>query len=236
MGNLPPDRLRKGWPFRESGLDFCEPFYVSYKVRGKPPVKTYYMLRFVPFASNGPIHWCFFKCLHKVHWKTRTTGDDVQRQCDELRGCEQRAESAVDGIPEVQGAIDGVRSGERGALEVYCSSSSALRRTAPAGARSGQREPDTGLVEDASGVRRGLAQLHSNTRQQHRSQRWRGQFQTELRVNIFAILLLFLISLKKSNKHSIHLWSGHTPFNTTRCCVKYIYVCSLARKFCKEVK
>ncbi|KAL7725242.1 hypothetical protein ACLKA6_015879 [Drosophila palustris] len=63
-----------------------------------------------------------------VHWKTRIAGDDVQRQRNELRGSEQRAEGAAGGVSGEQGEADGVRSGESGAMEVYPSEGTALRR------------------------------------------------------------------------------------------------------------
>lgn len=52
MGNLPADRLREGRPFRVCGVDFCGPFYVSYRIRGRPPVKMYVAV-FVCFASKA---------------------------------------------------------------------------------------------------------------------------------------------------------------------------------------
>ncbi|XP_070068156.1 uncharacterized protein [Drosophila takahashii] len=41
MGDLPADWVRKARPFLICGVDFCGPFYVSLKLRGKPPIKTY---------------------------------------------------------------------------------------------------------------------------------------------------------------------------------------------------
>ena len=52
MGNLPADRLRAQRPFLTSGVDFCGPFQTSYRIRGKPPYKTYIAI-FVCFASKA---------------------------------------------------------------------------------------------------------------------------------------------------------------------------------------
>ena len=52
MGNLPADRLRAQRPFLISGVDFCGPFYTSYRIRGKAPYKTYVAV-FVCFASKA---------------------------------------------------------------------------------------------------------------------------------------------------------------------------------------
>nr|XP_044248772.1 uncharacterized protein LOC123002524 [Drosophila takahashii] len=52
MGNLPADRVRKARPFLIFGVDFCGPFYVSLKLRGKPPNKTYVAV-FVCFSSKA---------------------------------------------------------------------------------------------------------------------------------------------------------------------------------------
>lgn len=92
-----------------------------------------------------------------------TTRNYVQRQCDELRGREQRAESAADGIPGVQGATDGVRSWERGALRRTVGSSGEGCQ-ASARARWGQYELDAEQVKHAFGGRRGLSQLQPTTR------------------------------------------------------------------------
>lgn len=52
MGNLPADRLREGRPFRVCGVDFCGPCFVSYRLRGRPPVKAYVAV-FVCFTSKA---------------------------------------------------------------------------------------------------------------------------------------------------------------------------------------
>ncbi|KAI8034664.1 hypothetical protein M5D96_012560, partial [Drosophila gunungcola] len=55
MGNLPADRLRALRPFNICGVDFCGPFSTTYRIRGKPPYKSYVAL-FVCFASKAV--WC----------------------------------------------------------------------------------------------------------------------------------------------------------------------------------
>ena len=52
MGNLPADRLRAQRPFLISGVDFCGPFFTSYRIRGKPPYKTY-MAVYVCFSTKA---------------------------------------------------------------------------------------------------------------------------------------------------------------------------------------
>ncbi|XP_065355117.1 uncharacterized protein LOC135949468 [Calliphora vicina] len=52
MGDLPADRLKAQRPFLVCGVDFCGPFYISYRIRGKPPYKTYVAI-FVCFASKA---------------------------------------------------------------------------------------------------------------------------------------------------------------------------------------
>ncbi|XP_052855475.1 uncharacterized protein LOC128264149 [Drosophila gunungcola] len=52
MGNLPADRLRALRPFNICGVDFCGPFSRTYRIRGKPPYKSYVAL-FVCFASKA---------------------------------------------------------------------------------------------------------------------------------------------------------------------------------------
>jgi len=41
MGNLPAERIQPARPFINSGVDYCGPFWVHYKTRGKRPQKTY---------------------------------------------------------------------------------------------------------------------------------------------------------------------------------------------------
>jgi len=52
MGNFPVDRVRQARPFLICGVDFCGPFCVSLKLRGKPPIKTYVAV-FVCFSSKA---------------------------------------------------------------------------------------------------------------------------------------------------------------------------------------
>lgn len=52
MGNLPRDRLTLVRPFVVTGVDFCGPIYTSYRIRGRPPYKTYVAV-FVCFASKA---------------------------------------------------------------------------------------------------------------------------------------------------------------------------------------
>ncbi|XP_065372316.1 uncharacterized protein LOC135964147 [Calliphora vicina] len=52
MGNLPADRFKAQRPFLVSGVDFCGPFYTSYRIRGKAPYKTYVAI-FVCFSSKA---------------------------------------------------------------------------------------------------------------------------------------------------------------------------------------
>ena len=41
MGNLPEDRVTPARPFIRTGVDYCGPFNIHYKVRGKKPTKAY---------------------------------------------------------------------------------------------------------------------------------------------------------------------------------------------------
>lgn len=52
MGNLPADRFKAQRPFLISGVDFCGPFYISYRIRGKAPYKVYVAI-FVCFSSKA---------------------------------------------------------------------------------------------------------------------------------------------------------------------------------------
>jgi len=52
MGNLPSDRVRALHPFNICGVDFCVPLSTTYRIRGKPPYKSYVAL-FVCFASKA---------------------------------------------------------------------------------------------------------------------------------------------------------------------------------------
>lgn len=52
MGNLPSTRVTPARPFINSGVDFCGPFWVHYKVRGKKPQKAYIAV-FCCFATKA---------------------------------------------------------------------------------------------------------------------------------------------------------------------------------------
>lgn len=52
MGNLPPNRISPARPFINSGVDFCGPLWVHYKVRGKKPQKAYIAV-FCCFATKA---------------------------------------------------------------------------------------------------------------------------------------------------------------------------------------
>jgi len=52
MGSLPADRLSLTKPFAVSGVDLCDPFLTSYRIRGKASYKTY-MAVFVCFATKA---------------------------------------------------------------------------------------------------------------------------------------------------------------------------------------
>jgi len=41
MSPLPTDRVQIASPFNISGVDYCGPFFVHYKIRGKKPHKVY---------------------------------------------------------------------------------------------------------------------------------------------------------------------------------------------------
>lgn len=41
MGNLPKTRVTPARPFINSGVDYCGPFWIHYKIRGKKPTKAY---------------------------------------------------------------------------------------------------------------------------------------------------------------------------------------------------
>ncbi|XP_060665603.1 uncharacterized protein LOC132797862 [Drosophila nasuta] len=52
MGNLPPLRVTQARPFFNSGVDYCGPFKIHYKVRGKKP-STAYIAIFCCFATKA---------------------------------------------------------------------------------------------------------------------------------------------------------------------------------------
>ncbi|XP_058987609.1 uncharacterized protein LOC131806839 [Musca domestica] len=52
MGNLPPSRVTPARPFIVSGVDYCGPLWVHYKIRGKRPHKVYIAV-FVCFATKA---------------------------------------------------------------------------------------------------------------------------------------------------------------------------------------
>lgn len=52
MGNLPSTRVTQARPFINSGVDFCGPLWVHYKIRGKKPHKAYIAV-FCCFATKA---------------------------------------------------------------------------------------------------------------------------------------------------------------------------------------
>ena len=52
MGNLPKNRVTPARPFINSGVDFCGPVYIHYKIRGKRPYKAYIAV-FICFATKA---------------------------------------------------------------------------------------------------------------------------------------------------------------------------------------
>lgn len=52
MGNLPKDRITPSRPFIKTGVDYCGPFWVHYKLRGKRPHKVYIAV-FCCFATKA---------------------------------------------------------------------------------------------------------------------------------------------------------------------------------------
>lgn len=52
MGNLPPTRVELTHPFVNVGVDYCGPFYIHYRIRGKRPTKAYIAL-FICFAIKA---------------------------------------------------------------------------------------------------------------------------------------------------------------------------------------
>ena len=52
MGTLPKHRVQPARPFIHSGVDFCGPVYIHYKLRGKRPQKAYIAV-FVCFATKA---------------------------------------------------------------------------------------------------------------------------------------------------------------------------------------
>lgn len=52
MGNLPATRVTPARPFINTGVDFCGPFWIHYKLRGKRPNKAYIAL-FCCFATKA---------------------------------------------------------------------------------------------------------------------------------------------------------------------------------------
>ncbi|XP_058984316.1 uncharacterized protein LOC131805086 [Musca domestica] len=52
MGNLPATRVVPARPFINSGVDYCGPFWIHYKVRGKRPTKAYVAV-FCCFATKA---------------------------------------------------------------------------------------------------------------------------------------------------------------------------------------
>ncbi|KAH8232106.1 hypothetical protein KR032_003514, partial [Drosophila birchii] len=52
MGNLPADRVTQARPFSNSGVDYCGPFWIHHKIRGKRPDKAYIAV-FCCFATKA---------------------------------------------------------------------------------------------------------------------------------------------------------------------------------------
>lgn len=52
MGPLPADRVRQARPFQNTGVDYCGPFWIHYKVRGKQATKAYLAV-FCCFATKA---------------------------------------------------------------------------------------------------------------------------------------------------------------------------------------
>lgn len=52
MGDLPADRFRAQRPFLVCGVDFCGPFFTSYRLKRRIPFKTYVAL-FICFSSRA---------------------------------------------------------------------------------------------------------------------------------------------------------------------------------------
>lgn len=52
MGNLPSDRVSITRPFLSTGIDYCGPIWIHYKVRGKKPTKAYVAV-FCCFATKA---------------------------------------------------------------------------------------------------------------------------------------------------------------------------------------
>lgn len=52
MGNLPQARVTPARPFINAGVDYCGPFWIHYKVRGKRPTKAYIAV-FCCFATKA---------------------------------------------------------------------------------------------------------------------------------------------------------------------------------------
>lgn len=52
MGNLPAPRVTPARPFINSGVDYCGPFWIHFKIRGKKPTKAYLAI-FCCFATKA---------------------------------------------------------------------------------------------------------------------------------------------------------------------------------------
>lgn len=52
LGDLPSERVTVAPPFYSVGVDFCGPFHIHYRIRGKPPTKTYACI-FVCFVTKA---------------------------------------------------------------------------------------------------------------------------------------------------------------------------------------
>ncbi|XP_043063214.1 uncharacterized protein LOC122319686 [Drosophila yakuba] len=99
MGNLPADRVRMERPFLVCGVNFCGPFYVSLKVRGRHPIKTYVAV-FVCFSS---------KAVHLELLVDLSTDSFLSV----FKRSVQRAEGAERSVSPQSGRAQRIRSSER---------------------------------------------------------------------------------------------------------------------------
>ncbi|XP_041449541.1 uncharacterized protein LOC121404266 [Drosophila obscura] len=178
MGNLPADRVRRARPFLICGVDFCGPFQVSLKIRGRPPIKTYVAV-FVCFASKA-VHLelvvdlstdSFLCVFQKVRREERPSGEGLQRQRHQLRGREPSNGRASRSISEGSGSAQDVRSTARRRVVFHTTESTALRRALGSGSqgsqtaadtRSWQRQAHRGRAQHPPGRGRGHPQLPAN--------------------------------------------------------------------------
>ncbi|XP_075156007.1 uncharacterized protein LOC142229333 [Haematobia irritans] len=86
MGNLPTDRVRSVHPFLVAGVDFCGPVDLTLKIRGRPPTKMYIAI---------------FVC--REAWAPQ---QDLLRQCDELRRCQQELKDLQEEFLANRGTVE----------------------------------------------------------------------------------------------------------------------------------